>query len=219
MEKPIVFRNKNGKQLIGILHLPEGKRNFPLVIICHGFGDDKTQRKFVRLARVLEKNRIASFRFDFEGCGDSEGDFLEATVEKEIKDLDSVVRYLQKIKNITIKKIAFVGHSIGAIICALYLVRNQINVKTIIMWAPAFNQKELMKYWATPEQIRQWERLGYLYRAGKEKIIGIDYFKENKDKDYSPILAQIKAPILIIHGKKDDVVPLKFSKKLANLSF
>lgn len=105
MEKPIVFKNERGKQLIGILHLPEGKRNFPLVIICHRFGDDKTQRRFVRLARVLEKNRIASFRFDFEGCGDPEGDFLEATVEKEIKDLDSVVRYLQKIKNITIKKL------------------------------------------------------------------------------------------------------------------
>lgn len=83
------------------------------------------------------------------------------------------------------------------------------------MLAPAFNQKELMKYWATPKQIRQWEGRGYLYRAGKEKIIGIDYFKENKDKDYSIILSKIKAPILIIHGKKDDVVPLRLSKDLA----
>jgi len=54
-----------------------------------------------------------------------------------------------------------------------------------------------------------------LYRRGKEKIIGINYLRENEDKDYSPILTQIKVPILIIHGQKDEVVLVRFSKKLA----
>lgn len=72
-----------------------------------------------------------------------------------------------------------------------------------------------MKYWADSRQMRKWKNWGYLYREGKEKIIGLDYLKENIDKDYSKILKHLKIPILIIHGKKDDTVPIKFSNKLA----
>lgn len=217
MEKPIVFKNKKGRQLIGMLHLPDNRGRFPLVVICHGWGDNKTQRKFVRLARTLEKNRIAALRFDFEGCGDSEGDFLKATVKKEIADLKSAIYYVKKIKNIDIEKIAFVGHSMGAVICALFLAQNKVAAKIIAMWAPAFNQKELMKYWATSKEIKQWERQGYLYREGKEKIIGLDYLRENRDKDYSSIFKKVQLPVLIIHGSKDETVPVKFSKALAKI--
>lgn len=215
MERPVAFKNKTKKQLMGILHLPKGERKFPLVVICHGFGDDKTQRKIVRLARILEKDRIATFRFDFEGCGDSEGDFLKATVEKEVEDLNSAIRYIKKIKNIDLRNFAFVGHSIGAVICTLFLARSKIDAKAIVMWAPSFNQKALMKYWASPKQMKKWKSQGYLHREGKEKVIGLDYLKENINKDYSQILEQIKIPILIIHGEKDETVPPRFSKKLA----
>ena len=83
------------------------------------------------------------------------------------------------------------------------------------MWAPAFNQKDLMRYWATRKQMKKWKREGFLYRRGKGKIIGIDYLKENKNKDYSSLVLQIGTPILIIHGKKDETVPMKFSRKIA----
>ena len=96
---------------------------------------------------------------------------------------------------------------------SLYLTRNKFSVKALVFWAPAFNQKKLIPIWYTRSEIKKWRRQGYFIR--KEKITGINYFKENKDKDYSPLLSKINAPILIIHGKKDDTVPLKFSKELA----
>lgn len=220
MEKPIAFRNKNRKQLIGILHLPSvraslARGGFPLVIICHGFGGTKTSRRFVKLARALEKNRIASFRFDFEGCGDSEGNFETTTIKKQVSDLSQSLKLILKQKNINKNKIALVGHSLGAVIVALCLAKLKPLAKTLVFWAPAFNQKELLKYWATPRQLKQWKKQGFLYREGKEKIIGVNYLKENENKDYSPVLTQIKTPILIIHGQKDDVVLARFSKKLA----
>ncbi len=99
MEKPVAFKNKNGKQLIGIFHLPKTKKKVPLVIFCHGFAGTKTRLKYVKLARVLAKSGIASFRFDFEGCGDSEGDFKKITIKREVSDLAAAVRcaILQKI--------------------------------------------------------------------------------------------------------------------------
>jgi dipeptidyl aminopeptidase/acylaminoacyl peptidase len=48
----------------------------------------------------------------------------------------------------------------------------------------------------------------------KDKKIGLEYLKENEKKDYSPALSRIDFPILVLHGKKDETVPLEFSREL-----
>jgi len=212
MEKPIVFRNKNGKQLIGMLHLPQGKRKPPLVVLCHGFGGTKTAKRFVKLARVLEKNEIATFRFDFEGCGDSEGNFETFTIKKEVSDLVVALKFILKQIKVNKNKLAFVGHSLGAVMAALYVLEVKFSTRSLVFWAPAFDQKSLLAIWLTPKDFKKWQRQGYLIK--KENKMGLNYLRENQDKDYSSILARIKVPILIIHGQKDDVVPLRFSRKL-----
>ena len=215
MEKTIIIKNRNDNQLLGILHLPEGRGKFPLVIICHGFGKTKTEKKFIRLARGLVKIKIACFRFDFEGCGDSEGDFKKITIENQVRDLESVFDKIKRIKDIDAKNISFVGYSMGALICSLFVAKNKtIQPNTIVMWAPAFNQKELLKIWNTPERLREWKEQGCLYTKGKELIQGIDYLQENEDKDYSSILSKIKSPLIIFHGQEDEAVPVSFSKEL-----
>lgn len=213
MEKPIVFKNKSGKQLIGILHLPEGKGRFPLAVICHGFGATKSRRRIVELARDLEKKEIVAFRFDFEGCGDSQGDLKNATIRNEISDLELAIKKISRQKNIDKRRITLISESFGSAIVLLYLAQNKILAKTLVFWAPAFNQRKLIPVWFTKSEIKKWQKQGYFIR--KEKIMGINYFKENKDKDYSFLLSKIKVPILILHGRKDETVPVEFSKKLA----
>lgn len=215
MEEIIVVKNKNGKQLVGVLHLPKKGDKFPLVIICHGYNGTKTQKKFTKLARNLVKEKIACFRFDFEGCGDSEGDFRKATIKNEVLDLKVVFDEVNKRKDIDVNNVSFVGHSLGALICSLFVIQNNyIQPKTIVMWSPAFNQKELLKIWNTPEKLKEWEEQGFLYTEGKEILQGIDYLQENKEKDYSSLLSKISSPILIFHGQKDEAVPINFSKEL-----
>ncbi|MBZ9572425.1 alpha/beta fold hydrolase [Patescibacteria group bacterium] len=213
MEKPIVFKNKRGKQLMGILHLPEGKKKFPLIVICHGFGGDKTRREFVRLARDLEKNKIATFRFDFEGCGDSEGKLEKTTVRKQVSDLETVINLILKQKNINKNKIVFLGHSLGCLIAAFFIKQSKFPIKTLVFWAPGFNQKALFPIWNTKNDLKKWRRQGYFIR--KDKKFGISYLKENEKKDYTPLFSQIQVPILIVHGQKDETVPIRFSRQLA----
>ncbi len=212
MEKPVVFKNKRGKQLMGILHIPKGKKRWPLVIICHGFGTTKTKRKYIRLARTLEKNKIASFRFDFEGCGDSEGDIETITLKRCLSDLVSAMKCVLKQRNINRNKIVFLGSSFGATIVASFITQRKLPVKTLVFWSPALSQKELFQLWCTKSELKKWKEKGY--RIHKEKKMGVSYFRENENKDYTSLLSQIKTPILIIHGQKDETVPIKFSKKL-----
>ena len=211
-EIPITFRNVKKKQLIGILHLPKTDKP-PLAIICHGFDRTKTDKKFVELARTLQKEEIATFRFDFEGCGDSEGDFEKMTIGKEVQDLNSALKTVLKEGNFDSSKIALIGDSSGAVVVSLFIKKSKLPVRTMVFWAQAFNQRELFPIWHTKREIKIWGKQGYLIKGDKK--LGIDYLRENQDKDYSFLLSEIsEIPILLIHGEKDKDVPLRFSMKL-----
>lgn len=211
MEKPIVFKNKRGKQLVGILHLPKGKKKFPLVVLCHGFDGWKSKRIFTGLARFLEKKGVAVFRFDFEGHGDSEGEMEGITVKREVADLNSAMNFILRYPGINKNQVAFVGHSLGSVVIISFLRQTGFLPEAIVFWAPALNQKKLLTIWNTKSGLKKWERDGWI--IGDNKISSC-YLKENKDKDYSSLLLQVKAPILIIQGGKDKTVPPRFSKEI-----
>jgi len=212
-EIPITFKNEKGKELVGIFHLPTRAKP-PLVMICHGFDGTKTDKKFIELARALREEGIATFRFDFEGCGDSEGKYEEMTIEKEVWDLNSALKILLKAGNLNSEKIALVGHSLGAVVATLFIKNFKVPVKTMVFWSQAFNQRELFKIWHTKKEIKQWEKLGFLVKG--DKRMGRAYFQENKKKNWSFLFSEIsEIPILLIHGKEDEDVSLGFSEKLA----
>lgn len=208
-EIPITFKNEKGKELMGILHLPEREKP-PIVVVCHGFQETKTQKYWIKLARKLRDEGMLVFRFDFEGCGDSEGDPKDLTIRNEVLDLEAALKTVMSNCDVDSNRLAFVGHSLGAVIAGLVAKEN--NPKTIVLWSPAFNQKELLKQWYTKDDIETLKKKGVLYK--KEKEIGRDYYLENKDKDYSAIFSKLSFPILIIHGTKDEDVPIGYSRKL-----
>ena len=77
-EEPVQFEC-NAKRLYGILHRPNPD-NKPEVVVMMVVGGPQTRvgshRLYVQLARFLCRHGINVFRFDYEGLGDSEGDFV-----------------------------------------------------------------------------------------------------------------------------------------------
>ncbi len=96
-------------KLSAILQTPDNLKEFPLVIICHGFTGSKMEPLHVNLANELEARGIASIRFDFNGHGESEGNFQDMTVLNEIEDAKKVYAYARDLKGVTSVSIA--GHS------------------------------------------------------------------------------------------------------------
>ena len=79
-------------QLKAVIQVPELKaeQKVPMVIICHGFGGHKDAGLLKMISDDLEAKGIASIRFDFNGHGESEGDFQNMTVLNEIEDAKKV---------------------------------------------------------------------------------------------------------------------------------
>jgi exosortase A-associated hydrolase 1 len=82
-ENPIVF-TCNGNRLVGIVTQPEHANQTGVLIIVGGPQYRAgSHRQFTLMARRLTQEGIASFRFDYRGMGDSEG---ELRYFEDIKD-------------------------------------------------------------------------------------------------------------------------------------
>ena len=75
------------KLIRGDVRTPEGDGPFPTVCFYHGFCVDRIglMRLHELFARKCVENGIACVKFDFYGCGDSDGDFSEMRYLDEIE--------------------------------------------------------------------------------------------------------------------------------------
>jgi hypothetical protein len=207
-EELIIFLDSKKEKLFGILTFPKGNKKTPVVILVHGFAKTKSERKFVELARSLAQNGIASFRFDFSGCGDSEGEFEEMSISKQVGELNSTFKKLTKEKRIDKNKIGIFSHSLGAVVSSLFQ-KKYGGIKSFVLASLAFNQPRLIKNWYTLDQIKQWKKQGYLDTP--KFRVGSSYLKEILD--YTPILPDVQIPTLVLHGGKDEDIPLELARK------
>lgn len=119
--------------LEGTLLLPELQKKMPLVIIVAGSGptdrdgnnDGMQNNSLKMLAEELQKNNIASFRFDKRGIGQSsdvDKDESKMTPEVFVKDIKGWIDLLYADKRFD--KIIVAGHSEGALLGMLASINN-----------------------------------------------------------------------------------------------
>lgn len=203
LEKPVTLQSQ-GEQMVGMLHLPEGKGPFPGVAIFHGFTGTKVEphRIFVKMARALVDQGIAAVRFDFRGSGDSEGDFADMTVSGEIVDGIRVLDFLQEEPLVDGTRLGVVGLSMGGAVAASVAGKDE-RVKSLVLWA-AVAQFGLFE--KEEELLRQARELGYADLGGN--VLNYSFYEDARTQDPLKWAAKYKGPALIIHGDEDPTVPI-----------
>jgi pimeloyl-ACP methyl ester carboxylesterase len=126
-----------GRTIRGVLHLPEGAEAAPAVALCHGFGGNRAEfgYSFVRLAERLAANGTAAYRFDFAGCGDSDGDFADLTVSDQVAQAVAVLDGLAAHPAVDGERLSLMGMSLGGL--TAQLAAAQRPVASLALWAPA----------------------------------------------------------------------------------
>lgn len=107
-----IFLFSGGQKIVGVLHLPDGKGRFPCVITCHGYNSTKDSTKYTAIANRFSDEGFAVFRFDFRGCGESEGNIEETTLLKRVSDLEAALQFVKKHVQIN-ENIGLIGSSMG----------------------------------------------------------------------------------------------------------
>ncbi|HHV94301.1 MAG TPA: alpha/beta fold hydrolase [Firmicutes bacterium] len=204
MEKPVTLISQ-GEQMVGMLHLPDGKGPFPAVAIYHGFTGTKVEphRIFVKMSRALVQKGIAAVRFDFRGSGDSEGDFADMTVSGEIADAVRVLDFLQDLSEVDGQRLGVLGLSMGGAVAASVAGLDK-RVKCLALWAAVakfdiFERQE--------ELLGQAREQGYADVGGN--LLKYSFYEDARKQDPLALVARFPGPALIVHGDADPTVPVE----------
>ena len=83
-------------------------------VICAPFAEEKksAHRSLVDLANSLSEKGFPVLLFDYSGCGDSSGDFGDATLSAWIKDINKAISFLKE--KTGIKHTGLIGLRLGA---------------------------------------------------------------------------------------------------------
>lgn len=207
-ERESVVLKNEGKTLFGIFHRPCSSGPFPAVLICHGFGGNKTgkYRIYVHLSEKLSQKGIASLRVDFRGSGDSEGNFADVTLSSEVSDAILALNYLRNRPDVDPAKVGIFGRSVGGTV-ALMTAQQAGPVKSIAVWAPLFDGQQWAKQWVLLHgpKVSEEERKEGMKVNGQ--VPGVPFFHElfaMKMEDHLKTLTDV--PLLHLHGEQDVIV-------------
>jgi dienelactone hydrolase len=208
-----VWFKSNGFKLSGTLCVPKiaPEKKVPGLIYCSGFAGYKKSRK--KIIQGLCRSGYAVFTFDFRGIRKSEGmlDFAA-----QVDDLKAAITYLQSRKEVN-DRIIVVGMCLGGAVAICTAAQDQ-RIKTVAIWdTPVLSQPDLERMLKLPGSIstrihgfyHSWHvrgTRGYIKKAWA-------WAKINPLECISNISPR---PLLIIHRKRDVVVPSESAHKLYN---
>ncbi|MEW6439445.1 MAG: alpha/beta fold hydrolase [bacterium] len=204
------FSNSRGQDLAGWLHLGSGRRDpGPTVLLCHGMMSTKDGRKQVALAEALEESGFSVLRFDFSFCGESGGRFEEITFTQEVDDLRCAAGWARRNGA---SRVGLIGSSMGGAVAILY-AREDPAVKALVTMAAVARPARLADRMEDLEaKMAQWRQEGYTF--GAEGAAGRAFFEDVQRLDVLAAARNVSAPMLIIHGAGDEVVPVEEAHSL-----
>lgn len=204
---------RNGMDIRGTEYRPEGD-NLPVAIVCHGFmaWQDTVRQYTKELARM----GYCAYCFDFCGGsvmkkGKSDGGTTDMSVLTEVQDLEAVIEYVQSLPYNS-KELLLMGCSQGGFVSALVAAKHPELVNKLVLFYPALcipddaRSGKMMFAKFDPQNIPERINCGpmKLGRCYVADVIGMDPYEEIKS---------FRGPVLIVHGTKDSIVKLDYSRQ------
>ena len=188
----------------------------PMVVFCHGFGGSKEGPLFELVCDTLAAHGIASVRFDFNGHGESEGDFKDMTVPNEIEDAKRVVEYVRDLSYVS--SVAIVGHSQGGVVAAMTAGQmseqaGEPAFQAVVLMAPAaVLRDDAIRGSTMGKTYDPFDPGEYVELWGGRKL-GANYIRTAFSLPIYETAAKYQGPALIIHGNADRVVPYTYGER------
>ena len=193
------IKNTHGERLDYDFHEVEQDTQ-KIVVLGHGVTGNKDRPFIVALAEGLASAGIPALRISFSGNGDSEGEFTDSTISKEVEELGTVLDVLDDYT------VCYVGHSMGGAVGVLRASEDN-RIKLLLSLAgmvhtKAFAQREFGD--VAPGEGFMWDEPDCpLSQAYMDDLTQIDTVVGRAP--------QITVPWLLVHGDEDDVVPIEDS--------
>ena len=198
------------------LRILNSKLNSKLTIVfLHGLKSDMEGKKPLFLNRYCKKNKVNFLSLEYSGHGKSYGKFENGTISNWKNNVKFVIH-----KIIKKEKFLIVGSSLGAWLGLLQFreFKKQIIGFIGIGSAPEFLDRLVWQKLKNNEKKLFLKKKFYMLKSdGYEYKIKLALLKDGRKNKVLNKKINSKIPVFLIHGKKDDVVPLKLSKKIFDI--
>ncbi|MCX6356781.1 MAG: alpha/beta fold hydrolase [Candidatus Aureabacteria bacterium] len=196
-----------GQRIFGTIHVPEPPYAppFPAMVMLHGFTGNRMEphQLFVKASRRCAGEGIAVLRFDFRGCGESEGLFENLSIAGEIGDTVAALNLLRGRPDVDDSRIGILGFSLGGAIAACVAARVS-GVSCLMLWSAVADLKTAFRAKAPEEIVRGFgkrEIHDFYGNALSQKLL--DELLVFNPAEHARLY---RGPALIIHGSADTSV-------------
>jgi pimeloyl-ACP methyl ester carboxylesterase len=217
------IQSREGLPIHGNLDVPHRVR--ALVVVVHGFKGFKDWGFFPWLGEALAEHRLAVCRFNMSrsGIGDDPETFerldlfADDTYSQQIADLTDVVAHAQQ--QVPVPTF-LLGHSRGGGV-ALLAARDVPHLAGVVTWSAISR----VDRWDDAAK-QQWRRDGFreelntrtkqLMRMSSRMLDDIETNRERLD--ITDCAERLEVPLVVVHGGRDESVPVAESYELASRS-
>mgnify|MGYP001315643097 CR=1 FL=1 len=198
-----------------IRYLTNKFTNNPYIVFLHGFMSDLEGKKPKTFARYCNKKKIGFLGLEYSGHGKSSGQFTKGNISKWSIEVKKTIKKIVKKNNFIL-----VGSSMGSWLSLNQFKYFQKQIKGFlgIGSAPEFLERLMWKKFT--KKMKQETIIKGIYNlkhGDYEYPITYQLIKDGRKNKVFQKRFRTKINVTMIHGKKDEVVPVIYSRKILRL--
>jgi len=190
------------------------KKNLYIVFL-HGFMSDLEGEKPKAFLKYCKKRKLGFLGLEYSGHGKSSGKFTNGNISKWTKEIQTTIKKIIKKNNFIL-----VGSSMGSWLSLNQFKYFQKQIKGFlgIGSAPEFLEKLMWKKFTKKMKKETIKKGIYNLKHGDyEYPISYQLIKDGRKNKILNKNLRSKIHITMIHGDKDEVVPIVYSRKILKL--
>jgi|SRR5210317_482786 len=198
-----------------IRYLKITKKNKTYLVFLHGFMSDLEGKKPKNFLNFSKKHDLGFLALEYSGHGKSSGKFVNGNISKWSEQTHLLIKKIVKKNNFIL-----IGSSMGAWISInqFKIFKNQIKGFLGIGSAPEFLENLMWKKF-TEKMKKETINKGiyHLKHGNYEYPITYQLIKDGRRNKVLNKPINIKTKVTMVHGEKDEVVPISYSKKVLKI--
>ncbi|HEV2200876.1 MAG TPA: YqiA/YcfP family alpha/beta fold hydrolase [Bryobacteraceae bacterium] len=176
------------------------------IVYLHGFASSPQSSKAQFFKRKFEELGIMIEIPELDG-----GNFERLTVSGMLEVVNRVIE-----ERAAGRTVVLIGSSLGGFVAGLYAARHPREVERLVLLAPALQFAQRWRARFPAEELAEWKRQGwkdfYHYGRKRDEPLGYSFIEDAAQFEDEPESPQ---PTLILHGSRDEIVPVEMSRDYA----
>tara|TARA_B100001057_G_scaffold30924_1_gene28161 strand:+ start:3021 stop:3767 length:747 start_codon:yes stop_codon:yes gene_type:complete len=198
-----------------IRYLKHEQNNSDYIVFLHGFMSDLEGKKPKTFLNFAKKNKLGFLALEYSGHGKSSGKFTNGNISKWTNETNSLIKKIVK-KN----KFILIGSSMGSWISLnqFKFYKKQIIGFLGIGSAPEFLENLMWKKFSKSMKRETIKKGIYNLKHGNYIYpITLQLIKDGRKNKILNKKIISKIQVTMIHGQKDEVVPISYSRKILKI--